>query len=93
MADVFEEGIVEGSQLLLKKNQKIRLGKEREIARHVAQTGETINIRDAYNDARFNKQAVDEKSGLITRSILCMAVKSIDGILGKSTTFLVYTYS
>ena len=40
------------------------------IAGHVAMTGETINIEDAYADSRFNPD-IDKRSGYRTRSILC----------------------
>src|ERR671928_894496 len=43
------------------------------IAGHVAATGETLNIPDAYDDPRFN-QEVDRRTGYRTRSILCMPV-------------------
>lgn len=52
------------------------------IAGHVAQTGETVNIPDAYRDPRFNPD-VDRKTGYHTRTILCMPMKSKEGkILG-----------
>ncbi|MGZ3515460.1 MAG: GAF domain-containing sensor histidine kinase [Thermodesulfobacteriota bacterium] len=35
------------------------------------QTGETVNLEDAYQDERFNKE-VDSKTGYHTRSVLCM---------------------
>jgi len=41
------------------------------IAGHVAMTGETINIEDAYSDSRFNPD-IDKRSGFRTRSMLCM---------------------
>ena len=43
------------------------------IAGYVAETGETLNVADAYTDDRFNK-AIDERTGYITRSILCMPI-------------------
>ncbi len=59
---------------------RVRLGSG--IAGQVAKTGETINIGDAYRDARFNP-AVDRKTGYRTRTILAMPVKNEDGkILG-----------
>ncbi|HEV2232487.1 MAG TPA: GAF domain-containing protein [Terriglobia bacterium] len=52
------------------------------IAGHVAKTGETVNIRDAYEDSRFN-QEVDRRTGYITHTILCMPMKNREGkILG-----------
>ncbi len=52
------------------------------IAGHVARTGETVNIGDAYQDSRFNPE-VDRKTGYHTRTILCMPMKNREGkILG-----------
>lgn len=45
------------------------------IAGHVALTGETVNIEDAYQDSRFNAE-IDKRSGFRTRSILCMALRN-----------------
>lgn len=81
VADLFDEGIDNASGELHKKKTKIRFGKERGIAGLVAKNGETVNIKDAYNDPRFNKE-VDQKTGFITRSILCMPIMGIGGILG-----------
>lgn len=65
-----------------RKNVKVRLAKDRSIAGLVARTGATVNIRDAYNDPRFFTD-VEEKTGFITRSILCMPIVSVEHILGK----------
>ncbi|EAN76578.1 cAMP-specific phosphodiesterase [Trypanosoma brucei brucei TREU927] len=43
------------------------------IAGYVAQTGETVNIVDAYADDRFNRE-VDKATGYRTKTILCMPV-------------------
>src|SRR5262249_14751333 len=43
------------------------------IAGHVAATGETMNIADAYNDPAFNPE-VDRRSGFRTKAILCMPI-------------------
>jgi sigma-B regulation protein RsbU (phosphoserine phosphatase) len=43
------------------------------ISGYVAETGETINIIDAYQDHRFNPE-FDKKTGYRTKSILCMPV-------------------
>jgi adenylate cyclase len=52
------------------------------IAGHVAKSGETVNIPDAYQDPRFNPE-VDRRTGYHTRTILCMPMKSPEGkILG-----------
>lgn len=52
---------------------EIRLNIGVGIAGHVAKTGETINIPDAYKDDRFNPE-IDKKTGFKTRSILCMPI-------------------
>jgi signal transduction histidine kinase/CRP-like cAMP-binding protein len=45
------------------------------ISGYVAQTGETVNITDAYNDDRFNPE-FDKKSGFKTKNILCMPMRN-----------------
>lgn len=44
------------------------------IAGYVANTGETINIKDAYKDDRFDP-TTDKKTGYKTKSILCMPIR------------------
>ncbi len=51
--------------------KEIRVPRGMGIAGHVAMTGETVNIRDAYQDSRFNPE-VDRRTGYHTRTILCM---------------------
>jgi serine phosphatase RsbU (regulator of sigma subunit)/CRP-like cAMP-binding protein len=48
------------------------------IAGYVGATGETLNIPDAYLDARFNPE-VDKKTGYHTKTILCMPMQNKDG--------------
>lgn len=50
---------------------KIRVPSDAGLIGHVARTGETVNVPDAYTDARFNKQ-VDRQTGFRTRSVLAM---------------------
>ncbi len=50
---------------------EIRVPAGQGIVGHVARTGETINIPDAYADSRFDRTN-DLRSGYRTRSILCM---------------------
>ncbi|MCB1322344.1 MAG: GAF domain-containing protein, partial [Leptospiraceae bacterium] len=59
-------------------SDEIRIPLGKGIAGHVAHTGDTINIPDAYNDDRFNSD-FDRKSGYKTRSILCMPVRNPQG--------------
>ncbi|XP_016963607.1 dual 3',5'-cyclic-AMP and -GMP phosphodiesterase 11 isoform X1 [Drosophila biarmipes] len=52
------------------------------ITGHVATTGETVNVPNAYEDDRFDA-SVDENSCFKHRSILCMAIKnSLGQIIG-----------
>ena len=47
------------------------------LAGHVARTGEILNIRDAYNDTRFN-QEYDKKHNFRTKQILCCPILASD---------------
>eukprot|EP00128_Syssomonas_multiformis_P009151 Colp12_sorted_trinity150504_noHs@18665 len=53
--------------------KEIRFPMSKGIAGFVASTGQTLNIADAYKDARFN-QDVDKETGFRTKSILCMPI-------------------
>lgn len=48
------------------------------IAGHVAETKEMVNIRDAYNDPRFNCE-IDLKTGYKTNHILSMPICNYEG--------------
>jgi len=62
------------SKIALKAEVKeIRLPIGKGISGFVAETGDTINISDAYQDDRFDP-ATDSKTGYRTRSILCMPI-------------------
>ncbi|EAY10267.1 GAF domain containing protein [Trichomonas vaginalis G3] len=61
-------------------SERIHIAEGYGIAGHVAKTGETINIPDAYNDPRFNP-SVDKSTGYRTKSILCVPIKSSSGII------------
>lgn len=54
---------------------EIRISVSQGIAGHVATTGMAMIIRDAYSDDRFNK-SVDVKTGLKTRDIMCVPLKT-----------------
>ena len=45
------------------------------ISGYVAQTGNIVNIQDAYADARFNKET-DIRTGYRTRTILCVPMRN-----------------
>jgi K+-sensing histidine kinase KdpD len=53
--------------------KEIRLKIGTGIAGYVAETGEIINIKDAYKDDRFDS-TTDKKTGFHTKSILCMPI-------------------
>jgi signal transduction histidine kinase len=59
-------------------NIEIRLQRGQGIAGWVAMTGKSLNIRDAYKDARFNPK-VDETTGYVTRNILCQPIRNVQG--------------
>ncbi|EGD82484.1 hypothetical protein PTSG_11971 [Salpingoeca rosetta] len=66
--DVSEEGCVGDSD-----DNQFSFPATTGIAGHVATTGETLNIHDAYADDRFNR-AIDDKTGFKTRNILCTPI-------------------
>ena len=56
------------------KNE-IRFPLSKGIAGYVARTGETLNIKDAYSDSRFNAD-VDKKTGYKTHNLLTMPMRN-----------------
>ncbi len=76
--------LVENDTLLLKVAKdlqadiEIRVPIGSGIVGAVAQTGQTINIPDAYADDRFNPD-VDKQTGFRTRSILSLPIKNQHG--------------
>lgn len=58
------------------ESQEIRFPADKGLAGHVIKTGETINIKDAYLDDRFNKE-IDLQTGYKTQTILCMPIKNM----------------
>lgn len=45
------------------------------ISGYVAETGESVSIKDAYNDPRFNPE-FDKRTGFTTRNILCVPMRN-----------------
>ena len=66
---------------------QIRLPIGKGLAGYVAQTGETVNIPDAYQDARFNPD-IDRKSGYTTSNVLCMPMRDREGTIVGVFQFL-----
>ena len=56
----------------------IRIPHDSGVAGHCFQTGQTINLADAYTDGRFNRD-VDRTTGYRTRSLLCAPIRGRDG--------------
>ncbi|XP_071828467.1 cGMP-specific 3',5'-cyclic phosphodiesterase-like isoform X3 [Apostichopus japonicus] len=74
--DVTENSTVE--DVLHSERDEIRIPFGQGIAGHVAKYKESINIKNAYEDPRFNPQ-VDKRTGYTTHSILCMPICNHDG--------------
>ena len=58
--------------------REIRLLNNSGIAGHVFTGGEGLIIDDAYADPRFNR-TIDEQTGFVTRSILCVPISTAKG--------------
>jgi HD-GYP domain-containing protein (c-di-GMP phosphodiesterase class II) len=58
------------------EHKEIRFPINKGLAGHVATTGQTINIQNAYDDERFNHD-IDVKTGYKTKSILCMPIRNL----------------
>lgn len=53
---------------------EIRLRIHRGLVGYVARTGQILNLKDAYNDPRFER-SVDQATGYRTKSILTMGIR------------------
>ena len=53
---------------------EIRLPTNRGVVGYVARTGRMLNLKDVYNDPRFDR-SVDQRTGYRTKSMLTMAIK------------------
>lgn len=58
-------------------SQEIRFPAGKGLAGHVVKSGETINIKNAYTDERFNKE-IDLQTGYKTTTILCMPIRNLN---------------
>jgi signal transduction histidine kinase/putative methionine-R-sulfoxide reductase with GAF domain len=59
------------------RTEEIRLVVGEGLAGWVAQSGQSVNIKDAYKDPRFNPE-VDQRTGFITTSVLCQPMRNQD---------------
>lgn len=80
VSDIYDECGEHGDDAV-KRSLKVRFSRDRGIAKHVATTGQFLNLRDAFNDPRFIPE-YDEKTGLLTRSVICMPVTNLEGTVG-----------
>ena len=60
--------------------REIRIMNNSGVAGHVYTTGKSTIVHDAYKNGYFNR-SVDENTGYITKSILCVPVKTVRGEL------------
>jgi len=58
--------------------REIRILNSTGVAGHVYQTGKGIIVHDAYTDEYFNR-SIDEKTGYLTRNILCVPIRTLKG--------------
>jgi adenylate cyclase len=66
--------------------REIRIISTSGIAGHVFSSGEGLIIHDAYADPRFNR-SIDEQTGFVTHSILCVPITTSRGeIIGVAQT-------
>ena len=54
---------------------EIRLPIHRGVVGYVARTGQTLNLRDVYNDPRFDR-TTDQRTGYRSKSMLTMAIRN-----------------
>jgi adenylate cyclase len=61
--------------------REIRLPLKEGLAGHVARTGETANVADAYADPRFSRR-IDQETGYRTRTVLAVPLRDPQGRIG-----------
>ncbi|KAI1307232.1 cGMP-specific 3',5'-cyclic phosphodiesterase [Halotydeus destructor] len=76
--DVTPDSLLEQSIIAAEQYSKQPIPFGLGIAGHVALTKETIVIKDAYEDARFNKD-IDARTGYRTVSIMCKPILNCQG--------------
>ncbi|XP_055685169.1 dual 3',5'-cyclic-AMP and -GMP phosphodiesterase 11 isoform X2 [Lutzomyia longipalpis] len=62
----------------MEQQEEVRVAWGTGIAGHVAESGEPVNIPDAYQDERFNRE-IDLQTGYRTKALLCMPIKDATG--------------
>ena len=64
----------------LEEKKEIRFKSHLGIAGQVATSGQILNIPEAYDDPRFNKE-VDRQTGYRTKTILCTPIRNKEGTI------------
>lgn len=82
-ATIFDVGApgLGDNDIMIGARHEIRFPIGTGIAGFVAETGEVVNVADAYQDDRFNN-AIDKLTGYKTKSILCMPVLARGSVIG-----------
>ena len=60
--------------------REIRINNNTGVAGYVFTTGQGAIVQDAYADPRFNR-SVDERTGYVTKNILCVPIKTARGLV------------
>ena len=60
--------------------REIRILNTTGVAGHVFTSGKGAIVHDAYADSRFNR-SVDERTGFVTRDILCVPIRTAKGLI------------
>ena len=64
--------------------REIRILNNSGVAGHVFTTGEGLIVHNAYDDPHFNR-SIDEQTGYVTKTILCVPIRTIKGeIIGAA---------
>jgi adenylate cyclase len=58
--------------------REIRIMNDSGVAGHVFSAGEAVIVHDAYSHPHFNR-TIDEQTGYVTRTILCVPIRTIKG--------------
>ena len=72
-ARIFDVGGSPEESMSENLKKEIRFPKSKGVAGYVATSGETLNITEAYNDQRFNRE-IDIQTGYTTKTLLCMPI-------------------
>ncbi|KPM06646.1 cAMP and cAMP-inhibited cGMP 3',5'-cyclic phosphodiesterase-like protein [Sarcoptes scabiei] len=77
--DILCHKILTNVSLLTKSDRvSLFLAKGTGIVGHVAMSKQCVNIENAYEDRRFNKE-IDNKTGYITKSLMCQPIMNFNG--------------